>query len=91
VDAGLHERVLIRPQRCRLSRHGIFLPQKRDVLLLDEKHKDPFTIVWISGEAVTGWAQGQPLNERPVCGYGDKVLELRPDVAVPRRVRIIGK
>jgi len=51
----------------------------------------PLTIVWISGETVTGWVQGRPLDERPVCGYGDKVLELRPDVAMPRRVSIIGE
>jgi len=68
-----------------------FFPRNGTYCFWMKNTKIPLTIVWISGEAVTGWAQGQPLNERPVCGYGDKVLELKPDVAVPRRVKIIGK
>ena len=69
----------------------IFLFPRNDTYCFWMKNtRLPLVIVWISGEAVTGWAQGQPLNERLVCGYGDKVLELRPDVAMPRRVRIIG-
>ncbi|MEZ0320159.1 MAG: DUF192 domain-containing protein [Pyrobaculum sp.] len=48
--------------------------------------KIPLKIVWINGEAVTSWHLARPLDETPVCGYGDKVLELRPDLATPSRV-----
>lgn len=48
----------------------------------------PLRIVWASGSRVTAWALGQPMDESPICHYGDKVLELRPDVPVPIRVSV---
>ena len=48
--------------------------------------KIPLRIVWINGEAATSWHLANPLDETPVCGYGDKVLELRPDLPAPSRV-----
>jgi hypothetical protein len=70
----------------------IFLFPRNDTYCFWMKNtRLPLVIVWISGEAVTGWAGGVPLDERPMCGYGDKVLELRPDIPKPKRVRLIGE
>lgn len=40
----------------------------------------PLRIVWVSGSRITGQALGRPLDKTPVCGYGDKVLELKPEI-----------
>lgn len=48
----------------------------------------PLKIVWISGSRTTAWALGRPMDESPICNYGDKVLELRPDLPVPMWVSV---
>jgi len=46
----------------------------------------PLRIVWISGSRATQKALAQPLNDTPICGYGDKVLELEPTIPPPTMV-----
>ncbi|ACB40684.1 DUF192 domain-containing protein [Pyrobaculum neutrophilum] len=48
----------------------------------------PLRMVWIAGETVTQSALAAPLDTTPICGYGDKVLELRPDLPPPAVVAV---
>ncbi len=48
----------------------------------------PLKIVWVAGTSPTALSYGRPLDATPVCGFGDKVLELRPDFPTPMRVEI---
>jgi len=50
----------------------------------------PLKIVWVSGTEATGWVYAEPLDVTPRCGFGDKVVELRPDIPTPRVV-ILGE
>lgn len=50
----------------------------------------PLHIVWVSGTLTTRWVAAAPFDLTAVCGYGDKVLELKPDVKTPTWV-IIGE
>lgn len=43
----------------------------------------PLRIVWVSGTEITQEVLAQPLNDTPICGYGDKVLELEPTIPPP--------
>lgn len=43
----------------------------------------PLRIVWVSGTRVVQEVLAQPLNDTPICGYGDKVLELEPTIPPP--------
>ena len=43
----------------------------------------PLRIVWVSGTEVTQEVLAQPLNDTPICGYGDKALELEPTIPPP--------
>ncbi|AEA11928.1 hypothetical protein TUZN_0432 [Thermoproteus uzoniensis 768-20] len=46
----------------------------------------PLRIVWVEGVKVTGQIVAQPLNDTPICGYGDKALELNPEIPPPETV-----
>ncbi|AAL64565.1 DUF192 domain-containing protein [Pyrobaculum aerophilum] len=48
----------------------------------------PLKMVWISGDTATTWALGTPYSTTPICGYGDKVLEVRTDVQTPKTIKI---
>ncbi len=42
----------------------------------------PLRAVWILNGTVTEVADLRPLDERPVCGFGDTVVELSPDIEI---------
>lgn len=51
----------------------------------------PLRIVWTSGVKVTHHAVGVPHDVRSVCGFGDKVFELRPDISTPKSINMVGE
>ncbi|ABP50892.1 MULTISPECIES: DUF192 domain-containing protein [Pyrobaculum] len=63
-------------------------PQNSTYCFWMKNTRIPLKIIWVSGQRVTYWAYGRPMDTRSVCGYGDKVLELDPRFEVPKVVKV---
>ncbi|MEZ0249313.1 MAG: DUF192 domain-containing protein [Thermoproteus sp.] len=40
-------------------------------------------IIWVEGTRATKSVVAEPLNDTAVCGYGDKALEIDPNISTP--------
>ncbi|MEL9991729.1 MAG: DUF192 domain-containing protein [Thermoproteus sp.] len=45
-------------------------------------------IIWVQGTEVTKAAIANPFNDTAVCGYGDKALEVDPEIPTPTHVSL---